>query len=206
MLVVAVLHAPLLRLAVSPFVADDNRAADHLFVYSGDGRFARAAEAYRNGEAKQVLVLDRPASRLVRLGIVASRADECRRELTRRGVPGDAIVLISGTADNPWQAVHCLGAWLKDHPGESVRMLCDRFASGDLRYVMSRVLGANERQRVAIQALADRRYDESNWWKSRWGWHAAMGATCELAYDRLRGEDPRPGPEFDIEAFERTLR
>jgi hypothetical protein len=208
LLVVAALHPALLRLAVRPLVADDApRTADHLFVYSGDGRFGNAADAYRRGEAKTILVLDRPATRLVRLGILSSRADECRRELGRRGVPEDAIVLIPGAASTPWQTARCLGGWLREHPQQDVLVLCDRFASGDLRYAMSRVLGA-EPQRVILQALADRRYDEASWWRSRTGWRAAVGAACELAYDRLRGEDRDLGPdrEFDLKAFEQALR
>jgi hypothetical protein len=209
LLVVIVFHAPLLRLAVSPLVdGDEPRAADYLFVYSGDGRFDRAAEAYRCGDATRILVLDRPATRLVRLGILRSRAEECRHELARRGVPEESVLLIPGAANTPWQTARCLEAWLRDNPRHDVRLLCDRFASGDLRYVMSRILGADERQRVAIEGLADRRYDNTNWWRSRAGWRGTGGAACELAYDRLRGEDPdpRPSQEFDPQAFERALR
>jgi hypothetical protein len=199
----------LLRLAVSPLVADDApRTADHLFVYSGDGRFDRAVDAYRGGNAKQILVLDRPATRLVRLGILPSRAEECRRELARRGLPDGAVSIIPGAASNPWQTARCLGAWLREHPRDDVQVLCDRFASGDLRYVMSRVLNAAERERIVLRPLADRRYDEASWWQSRAGWRAAVEAACEMAYDRLRGEAPGPGAdrEFDLEAFEQALR
>src|SRR5579863_6106807 len=117
LLVASAFHAPLLRLSVSPLVARDQpRRADYLFIHSGDGRFGRAAEAYRGGEAKQILVLERQPTRLVRLGILPSRADECRRELARRGVPEDAIVVIPGAANTPWQMARCLGMWLRDHP------------------------------------------------------------------------------------------
>lgn len=199
-------HAPILRGLARALIADDPaQSAAWVLVLHGDYRFDRAAELYHRGTASRILVINRPATRLVRLGVVPSKKEQCLRELRRRGVSPNAVTALPGDDQTPWHVAHALQAWLAEQPRTRVLVLCDRFKSGNLRFIVSRVMQTGESERVAFRGLPDQRYDETNWWRSRAGVRAFTGAAFELAYDCLHGEDAGPAGEVDLDRFEREL-
>lgn len=203
---VAATHAPILRGLARALIADEPmQSADWALVLRPDRRFDRVAELYRSGAISGVLVMDRPANRLVRLGVIPSMKEQCLRELRRRGVGSDRVSALPGSDESPWQVAHALQTWLVEHPGSRVLVLCEQFKSGDLRFVVSTVMEGRDAERVALRGLPDRRYDESNWWKSRAGVRAFGEMVFDLAYDCMHGEDMPPAGEVDLDQFERNL-
>jgi len=211
MIVAAVVfHATILRWFARTLIVDDTRrAATDVLVLDRGHCFDRAAELYHAGLASRLHFIERPTKRLVSLGVVPSWGSQCAGELERRRVPPRAITAIPGIADenDAWQTARCARAWLKDHPDDTVRVLCGRFSSGGIRYVMSKTLAADELDRVVFCGVPDSRYDETNWWQSRSGCREIVAAFFDQAYFRLHGEDCavliHP---FDPDAFERGLK
>lgn len=204
---IAVAHVPILRGLALALIADDPMpSADQVLVLRADYCFDRAAEMYHRGTISRILVMDRPANRLVRMGVVPSKKEQCLRELRRRDIGAEAVSPLPGSDEIPWQVARALRAWLAEHPGARVLVLCERFESGDLRFVGSRVMDASQAERVAFRGLPDHRFDETNWWWSRAGVRAFAGAAFNLAYDRVRGEDAHPTAEIDFSQFERRYQ
>ena len=54
-------------------------------------------------------------------------------------------------------------------------------------------------------ALADRRYNETNWWQSKDGMVNWWNGCLKLGYVWLAGEDVEPEPAWDPDAYERAL-
>ncbi|HVX14216.1 MAG TPA: hypothetical protein VHC22_23720 [Pirellulales bacterium] len=204
---VAAAHAPILRgLARALIIDDPAPSAGCVLVLDVDCRFDRAAEMYHSGTASRILVIDRPATRLVRLGVVSSVREQSLRELSRRDVSSRDVILLPGSDKTPWHIAHALQAWLLEHPTEHVLVLCRRFSGRNLRFVASNVMQPGEVQRLAFRDMPDHRYSETNWWLNRAGVRALTGALCNLVYDALHGEDTATANEFDPDEYERELR
>ncbi|MEX0712258.1 MAG: hypothetical protein WD278_07905 [Pirellulales bacterium] len=60
-------------------------------------------------------------------------------------------------------------------------------------------------RRVVVRGLADRRYDETNWWKSRTGFKSLFNSTLNLIYARWIGEDQPPPVPWNPDEFEKSL-
>jgi hypothetical protein len=95
--------------------------------------------------------------------------------------------------------------WLAEHPDVSVSLVCDGFQSGYWGRVLDRTLPEAQRGRVAVHPLRDRRYDETNWWRSRTGWKDYWSAVVNWGYLGACGEDRPVQPEWDPDAYERAL-
>ena len=67
------------------------------------------------------------------------------------------------------------------------------------------MLGGDTR-RIGVHALVDRRYDETNWWKSRCGVKSLMLGVIELAFAVCRGENYPNSGHWDPDRYERALR
>lgn len=200
-------HAPLLRMLAEAMTVDDPLpTAAWVFVLRGDYRFDRAAALYEAGGASGVLFIDPPPTRLVRCGVLSPKKEEFLREFGRRGIPRKSVIALPGNDRTPWQIAHSLESWLVENPDSQVLVLCERFTARDLRFVVWKLMQPNDARRVAFRALPDHRYDESNWWHNRAGVRALVGATCDLIYDFLRGEDAPNTSRFDPDEYERELR
>jgi hypothetical protein len=198
-------HRPLLRLAAGALVAEDS-AEGVLWVvpFDADRLADDAAGRCRRAPATRVLLIERPPDRTQRLGVRASWAEELHSALRSRGVPESAVDVLPGGPRSDWDVARALRTWLAGHPGAAVAAVCDRFGSRRLRTVLDQVLGPDA-PRVRVVALPDRRYDESNWWRSKDGVVGFWGGVTGLAYAALVGEGDSPDPDWDADAYERAL-
>jgi hypothetical protein len=198
-------RAPLLRGLAGLLVAEDSgRSVTALWVLRGDGVYAEAARQLREGEAAEVWLIEEAPRRLQSAGVLPAPTETDRRALQSRGVPDEAIHVLLGTALDDWDRVRVLQGWLREHPEDQVAVLCDRFGSSRLRLIMDRVLGSDA-QRVHLAALADRRYDETNWWSNKDGMVAVWNGFTQFLYVSLAGEGDGPGPSWDADAWEWSL-
>ncbi len=198
---------PLLRTLAEVVVAEDPLTpADGLVVLDGDHVREQAAQLYHADYARHVLLIERRPRRLERLGILPSDLELARHRLHSLEVPDEALAVLPGRALNDWDALRLLGDWLSHHPGERIILLCDRFSSRRLSHILRRVL-AGEAGRVYLHPLPSRRYDQTNWWRTREGVNALVTAYLGLGYVWVYGEESEEARcEFDLDAYETNLR
>jgi hypothetical protein len=201
-------RAPILRSVASYLVVDEPlTAADYALIQPyGDGRYDRAAELYRDGLVRSVLLVERRHTRLERLGLLPTFETLTQHALAARGVPAQAITVIPGPVRTDWERARCLRTWLEHQPAVRIAVLCDRFGERKLRYVFDQMLGADYAGRVRLLGLPDRRFDENNWWQQRIGIVDMFDTYMRLAFTRFVGEGSEEWREWDPKEYEKTLR
>lgn len=204
----AVCHAPLLRVAAGLLIVDEPQppAPAYVLVCSGDRRCDVAADLYRRRAAEGVLLVEEHPPRLVREGIVPSREALAQRLLADRRVPQDIVTIIPGLARNEWQAARLLAGWIQERPDAHIVVLCDRFDSRRQRHVLAAALRAEQKGMISMRALPDRRFDERNWWKSREGLKAFFKCAVSAAYDYWCAEPAWIPQEWSPDDYERALK
>jgi hypothetical protein len=200
------LRAPLLRGLASVLVAEDPAfPADHLLLLGGDGGCERAAGHLHSHPDAQVLLVRREPGRLESLGLVPSRLAVRRRELLARGVPPGAITVLPGQARTGWDVARRLREWLPGRPDACVLVFCHRFDSRRLGRIFGRVLGG-EAPRVGFLGLRSRHYDEADWWRHKPGLLDFLDSSLRLGFTFFAGEGDEDPPDWDPDAYERSLR
>lgn len=172
----------------------------------GVGRYDEAARLYHEDPSRRVVLIQRFPRPTIRIGAVPAPDAIGRRELAARGVPMKSVTLIPGEADDEWTAAHALQSWLRDRPDGRLLVLCNRFQSGHQRLVLDTVLDPAAAARVSVRGLADRRYDETDWWQSRRGVKELMFAYLELAHARWCGESHAARQAWNPDDYERMLQ
>lgn len=186
-------HRPILRitasfLVVGGVVEREPRVRDVL-LDSGDLRHDAVATLFREGALGSVLIRKAPSSRLEQLGVVQSLAEVDRTELVKRGVKPKQIVFFRNRSEE------FLKEWLEERPTSVVEVYCDRFASRSLRTEIHQLISQKDQQRLRFRPLPDRRFDETNWWRSRTGIMAFSGNVFWLGFVLL---SPRRLPDKPI--------
>ena len=177
----ALFHAPLLRLTALPLIIEDAVvSADFVWVTDTncDGCFDLAVDLVHRGQAGRVLVVEGDAKRLTALGIVPKWGEVARRELADRGVTADKLIVLTETGKNLWQQADAVNEWGDAQQPFNLIVICDRFGSRNLRFVLSSRLASSKFGATVLLALPDRRYDEHNWWRSRTGVEAVFFGSC----------------------------
>jgi hypothetical protein len=199
-------RAPLLRSAASALVVDQPReATTALLLLDADRGPVRAAECYREGRAATVLLIEGWPGRVVQMGVLPPREDVLRRDLEAEGVPGGAVTVLAGRATNDWDRGRRLREWLAERPGATVTVLCDRFGSRRLCHIFAATLGPDA-ARLRWWAAADRRFDETDWWRHKEGFLRVFSAGAGLGYVWLAGEDREGWRPWDPDGYEKGLR
>jgi hypothetical protein len=203
----AVFHPLVLRGCARLLVVDQPLppSATHVLLRGGDRQFDRAAELLASGRCRGVLIQAGLPDRLAYLGILPTWTELCRRELGQRGVPDERLTVQETAGQRSWDGARALGDWLTQHPDARLIVLVDRFASGELAYILRQTLRPEHAARVALCALPDRRYDETNWWRSRTGLKAFLGSVLSGVTVRLCGEQRRPPYDPDPDVYEKRV-
>ena len=199
-------RAPVLQSVAAYLVVDERGPADDVLILDGDGRYDRAANLYQSGSATRILLAESCPKRLERMGLGPSSITLNQRELTARGVPQDAIVVIPGQSRTDWDRARGLREWLQQRPAVGIVVLCDRFGGRRLRYIFDEILGSEYAGRVRVSALPERRFGENDWWKNRQAIVYLFDSYVKLAYDRLSGEDSEEWREWDPQEYSKKLR
>lgn len=199
-------HALWLKQFALAFIATDSaRGADAILVLRGDGGLEIAAQRLANGDAETVLLVRQRRSRLMRLGVVPLHEEVWAQRLTELGVAPQRIETIALEARTTHDVARSLAVWLSDNEARRVVVLCDRFTSRDTNAILGRHLGPKLRSRVGVEGIPDRRYDESNWWRSSAGIKAFFRAAFDLTMTHIRGEEPALANEWSPDEYERSL-
>lgn len=206
LLLAVLFHGPALRLAARPLVVDERVASvDAVVVVSGDRSIEEAARLIREQRAGEVLLIEPYPVRLVRYGVLRPRAEQDRSQLVTRGVPESAVVVLDGEANGSWESARRLGHWLNEHPERRVLILRDRFHGRYQRHIVNAVLDESAASRVSYFGLKDRRFDESNWWRSRSGIKEFIASAMDLAHVLVCGESSPAAEWWDPDEYEQQL-
>jgi hypothetical protein len=161
-------------------IADDE--LDHVYDL--------AATIYRSSRC-QVLLTPTRRRRLIDIGVREKPEVVAARALRSRGVPPEAIVILA-------RGEGTVTTWIGRHPSARVVLLCKRFRSAERRKALDAALGPALAARVVVRGVRDRRYDETNWWRSRLGMK-------ELFYAYLGAGDAGTGDRYDADQYEKVF-
>jgi len=200
-------HKTILSSLAQTLIIDEaGEEDDNLAILGCDTCYYVAAEAFNRGLFRRVLVFEDSGRNLVKLGIIEPRHASARRQLTRHGVPGEAIVVVDVKGNTAWHAVDSLGNWMKQDQTARVQVLTSQFGSRCLRDMFDRALDEPLAERVHVVGLPDRRFDETNWWRSRVGVKTVMNSLLALGRVRCIGRPTSDLEHWDPIEYENQLR
>ncbi len=207
-------HPAMLRAVARALIVDHGQGRlDYVWIRTNDTPFCdgdrcydHAARLYHEDTSRRILLMEPRASRLVEIGALPHFETVARSQLQARGVPDKAITAIDGEPATIWDEAHLVDAWMQEHPSAEVLLLCDRLESRHRRQVLDTVLEPDHAARLRVLALPDRRYDETNWWKTRRGVKSVFCGYVLLAYAWCQGEDAPEREYWGPDEYEWTLQ
>jgi len=200
-------HATLLR-AVGAFLIVSTAPArpDVILLMSGDSVFPAASELHARHPEAVLLKPEYDKPRLEQMGIWPDRIGQYHEEMTKRGVPVEKQLVLAGDARTEREVIEQLGRWLDQNSPRQVTVLCDEFQTRRMQTNLRSVLKERAAQ-VGIQPLPDRRFNASDWWKSRPGLRAVMFNYITLLVAGTHGGgDAERLPAWDPDEYERSLK
>jgi uncharacterized SAM-binding protein YcdF (DUF218 family) len=192
--VVYVARHPLLRLAGSFWVVDEQPESSDAIVILGDDNFhadraARAAELFKAGWAPRVIA----SGRLLRR--YASVAELEQHDLSDRGVPVSAVVELAHSATDTREEAMAISQLLASRRWKRVIVVTSSYHTRRSRYICERSFPAGTILRVV--AARDSEYNPDDWWDTRQGlkifFHEAVGmpvAMWELRHNSVQTSGP----------------
>ena len=195
MLVLAVLgmsawlaREPLLRGAADLWiVSDDVTQADVVVVLGGqiEVRPFAAADLYRRGIVKKVLVSDNQIDRAAAIGAAQGHTESNRRVLLKLGVPESAIETFGRANKSTNDEAAALREWIERHGASSIIIPTEVFAARRVRWMFDREL-AGQGVRILVSSYEPGQYSRAEWWKTAAGLIAFQNEVVKYVYYRLR--------------------
>jgi uncharacterized SAM-binding protein YcdF (DUF218 family) len=168
-------------------VSDAVSAADAAVVLGGglDVRPFAAAELYKRGLVKKVLVSQDASGRAVAIGAVRSDTDANREVLLKLGVPASAIATF-GTANNSTEdEALALRHWA-EHAHPSVLIIpVDIFAARRVRWIFDHEF-LGQPVRIEVPSFDTPSFTRTDWWKNQYGIVAFQNEILKYIYYRLK--------------------
>jgi hypothetical protein len=207
-------HAALLRWLAEGLVADDSSDAfQYVAVVESENHDVAglqscdiAAEMVANKASVGILLLAAPENRLTETGVLAPFKTRCGAELLARGVSKDAIATIHRDGADDWATARSIHDWLAERPDASVLLLCGRFRSGHLRYVLNLMLEPTLAARVGVYGEYGedgRDNNEDNWWLTRKGFKGFGIAWLRQLHAWCVGRNHATPRSLNADAYER---
>jgi uncharacterized SAM-binding protein YcdF (DUF218 family) len=177
----------LLRVAVDLWaVSDPVGPADAVAVFGGGGetRAPAAAEYYRRGLVKKVLVSNIDIDE-VAPGVFHSETDYNRSVLVKLGVPPEAIELFGADLSSTYEEAVALRDWVIRNHVRSIIVPTEFFSSRRVRWIVNHEL-AYTWVRVAVPALDYPTFARDAWWTNEFGVTMFRTEVIKYIYYRLR--------------------
>jgi uncharacterized SAM-binding protein YcdF (DUF218 family) len=168
-------------------LCDSISEADAIVVLGGgmDTRPFSAADLYKKGLAKQIVVSKvRPGS-AEKLKIVAPHTEANRAVLLELGVPPDAIVNFGNDLSNTYEEAHALAKWAETNGIRSIIVPTESFSSRRVRWILERELNRIG-VRVEVLALPTLDYNVNNWWRDEQGVIGFQNEVIKYLYYRMK--------------------
>lgn len=167
-------------------VSDPIGPADAVAVFGGgivDRPFA-AAQYYRQGLVKKILVSNVRQSPPEKLGIAMSDVTATEAVLHKLGTPPTAIDTFGDALANTHQEVLALQAWAERHNLRSIIVPTEIFSTRRVRWMLDRVFSSEFVVRVV--ALNPPEYRRDDWWRHEEGVVAFNNEIIKYLYYRLK--------------------
>lgn len=164
-------------------VSDPLQHADAAIVIGGgcESRPPAAAQLYRNGEVRQIL-LSTAGPHFT--GPADPHNSNCEA-LTALGVPAFAIVTFGTRPTNTYEEARAAALWAEQNQLRSVIVPIEIFSSRRVRWIMRHELGKVGVD-VRVETLTPKDYDLDDWWESRSGRDAFATEIVKYLYYRIR--------------------
>jgi hypothetical protein len=176
----------ILRLAATLWIVSDPVAPSDAAVVLGGGLDVRpfaAAELYRKGLVKRVLVSQVDEERVVSLGIVQSHTELNRQVLLRLGVPADAISTFGAANSSTADEAATLSRWARDNQVTSFIIPIEVFSTRRVRFIFEREM---PKLAFRVDAVEPPQYSRTDWWRSTPGLIAFQNEVVKYIYYRIR--------------------
>src|SRR5262249_43992549 len=143
-----------------------------------------AAEYYKQGLVKKILVSNVHESLTEVLGVLMPHSAANRAVLLKLGVPDEAIENFGTDLSSTYQEVSALRDWVVRTGARSIIVPTEIFAARRLRWTLHRVFDDTTLIRVA--ALDPPEYQRDNWWRDERGILAFQNEFIKYFYYRLK--------------------
>lgn len=201
-----VFRGPLLKAVASFLIVNQPTEGNTLLIFDERGTlYDEAGRLYRSGGVFRVLFYQLQPRRSEQVGAVLPGNITSRRELAQRGVPEKNMSVLAAQGRRTWDKAAALADWLREHPQEKLVLLCDRFESRGIRNVLDRSLAGPDADRVHLQAAADPRYDETNWWRRKEGTIDLFNGYIRLGYVWVNGDGGEVRPDLAPDDYEKLV-
>src|SRR5580692_11299666 len=161
-------------------VSDRLRSADAAAVLGGglDDRPAAAAQLYKAGEVKQILV-----SKATYHQPGPSYPDS--EALIKLGIPPSAIVEFGDDPSSTYEEARALASWAKQNDVRRVIVPTETFPSRRVRWILRHELGKVGVD-ARVETLTPKVYNLDNWWDTEAGRSELATEIIKYLYYRVR--------------------
>jgi uncharacterized SAM-binding protein YcdF (DUF218 family) len=168
-------------------VSDPVEQADAVAVLGGglDTRPFVAADLYKAGTVKFVLLTNAKLSRFEQSRLVLSHTELNRAVLTKEGVPSEAIILVGHDVSNTYQESRAVREWAQQTGAKKIIVVTEMFPSRRVRWIFDRQL-ATIGVKAIIYALPQPNYDFQRWWQEEPGIVEFQNEVLKYLYYRLK--------------------
>jgi len=173
--------------AVLWMISDPLEPADAIAVLGGgvDLRPFAAAELYKQGIAKQILVANVRRSPIENLAIIPPHSELNRDVLLKLGVPDYAIIGFGSSVSSTFDEARALAVWAKDTGAHTIIVPTELFPSRRERWILNYEL-APVGAHVIIHAHKPLEYDVNDWWRHEEGVIDFQNEAIKYVYYRLK--------------------
>jgi uncharacterized SAM-binding protein YcdF (DUF218 family) len=174
------------RVAELWIVFDEIAPADAVAVLGGgieDRPFA-AADYYRRGLVKSVLLSNVHVGPAEHLGALPTQVVATREILFKLGVPESAVEIFGDDLSNTHDEVLSLRAWARRTGARSIIVPTEIFPARRVRWMLHRVFG--EDVAIRVVALDPELYKRDDWWQHEEGIISFQNEVLKYLYYRIR--------------------
>ena len=179
-------RAPLLRGAAELWIVSDPiTAADAVAVLGGglDSRPFEAADLYKKGLVRKVLVSQVVEGRASTMGLIPGHSELNRIVLLKLGVPDTAIEIFGEANGSTRDEAVALRDWADRHGVSRIIIPTGVFSARRVRWIFDREFVGSS---VAIEiATIGQSYSHAEWWKSEAAMIAFQNEILKYLYYRL---------------------
>jgi uncharacterized SAM-binding protein YcdF (DUF218 family) len=168
-------------------VSDPLDPADAIVVLGGGLvlRPSAAADLFKRGFARQILVSNVAMSEAERLDLLPRHGDLNREVLLKMGVPPEAIGMFGHGGRNTYEEASALLEWANATGARRVIIPTEIFSTRRVRWVFHRKLGSIGTL-VSVQALPPVEYSVDDWWRHEQGLIGFQNEVLKYIYYRVK--------------------
>jgi len=179
---------PLLRGAAEAWIVSDPVSQADAAVVLGGGLDVRpfvAAELYRKGLVKKVLISDVEDDRAAAIGAVSGHTEAIRRVLLSLGVSANDIEKFGANNKNTRDEALALRAWTDRHAVKALIVPTEILAARRVRWMFHHEFEGRD-VRIIVPSFEPPQYTTAHWWAKGTGIVAFQNEILKYIYYRVK--------------------